>query len=201
MVAKACTTQEPKERVKRPGFGSLGRSTKLRANYFSINFSANQAVFYHVHIQQARRGAETEGEEGTLARALPRAKARAVIDALAKSQQWPAGWAYDDQHTLVSSTYFIDQAEHSYEVQAVLPDRERPSRFTVTVKYTSNIALQELADYCRYLVACAKYTVLHRPQPAHGAASPHRAAIPGHCPAPCRRPPPPRPAHRLGRVL
>ncbi len=146
-------TQEPKERVKRPDFGSLGRPVKLRANYFSINVAATQAVFYRVDIKQVRRGSAEpmDTDDAVPAKALPRAKARAVIDALAKEQKWPAGCAFDDQHTLVCPEYFIDQAEHSYDVMATLPDRERPSRFTVTVKYTSNIALSELSEYCKYV--------------------------------------------------
>lgn len=203
--------QEPKERVKRPDFGSKGRAIKLRANYFAINVQVKAAMFYRVDIKQVRRGgAEPMETDDAPARAFPRAKARAVMDALAKDQNWNPGWAYDDQHTLVCHSYFIDQAEHSYEVSAVLPDRDRPSRFTVTVKYTSSIALEDLNEYCKYDAkgGCGGdvphwfwHLLISLVQVQHGAAAPHCAAGSGHHASPRCCPSPPEPPHRLWCLL
>lgn len=143
----------------RPGFGRLGRAIRLLSNYFRISCAAERAVVYRVDItgvRRSRRGGEEGGEEppprrerGAEAAKLPREKAHVVMAELARQQQWVAGWAYDDQNTLVWPAYYLDQAEHEYEVSASFPDRPAAQMFKVVIKWVSTVDLAQVNSFCR----------------------------------------------------
>jgi hypothetical protein len=167
---------------RRPGFGTVGRSIKVLANYFRVDPTpafTGMAVHYDIDILPVEDVCKPKGPAD---RPLPPRLCRSIMNELGSVKKWPSGWAFDGRKNLYSPKR-IFSADVSFQIEA--PDKpgetapatpapprpggkgpQGPRMFNVAIREVAVVDIRYIFSYIKDAAAQGQLAMCELPRDA-----------------------------------